>query len=282
MSEVFEIVDLDKFKNRCLSVLPACPKLFLCGFLWCAFSYVCNCGDDTASFYFSTGFGCGMGALIGHTAVNISFVDGYPTVSRDEIFHACAYFLAIFLGSGTTWQRIVNDTILYGMSFTEAFFFVWLMCFLLFLTVLTIMRFLNTQYTKKQLDEVLHVNDDFMTVQQRFYFDVQLSASVAMADAFFVGTITGVYSDNWLAPVFGIYDSTHKVEAMFLSGASTLSGFLLFQLFENIMFKECWVDPVQDETADAAAKQVRVKSVTTAGVALKPSTSTTSPMQSQV
>lgn len=248
MAGVFQLVDFEKFKSRCFVVLTVCPELFLCGFLWSGFSYACNCSSDSAAFFFATGFGSGMGALIGHSLSHIEFVDGFPTITRQEIFHACAFFCAIFFGSGTTWQRIVNDTIDYGMNFTQAFFFVWLMCFLLFLTVLTVMRFLNTQYTRQQINRVLHVEDDFMTVQQRFYFDVQLAASIAMADAFFVGTVTGVNNwNNWLSPAFGVYDSTHEFTAMCKSGGSTLVGFLVLQLVQNAIMKDCWVDPVEPD-----------------------------------
>jgi hypothetical protein len=168
-------------------------------------------------------------------------------IPSQEVFHAFAYFCAAFFGSGTTWQRIVNDTIRYGMNFTEAFFYVWLLCFLLFQTVLTVLRFLNTRYTKKRLNQAFGV-DDFLSVRRRFFFDIQLSLSIACADAFFVGTVTGVYrGTNWLAPAFGVYPSTHKLEAMAKSGASTLVGFLVLQLLENAIMKDCWVDPMEAE-----------------------------------
>ena len=76
---------------------------------------------------------------MGHILTHITFENGMPAVTRQEIFHACAYFCAIFFGSGTTWQRIVNDTIRYNMTFTESFFYMWLLSSLMFLTVLTVM-----------------------------------------------------------------------------------------------------------------------------------------------
>mmetsp|Transcript_40927 Transcript_40927/g.81391 ORF Transcript_40927/g.81391 Transcript_40927/m.81391 type:complete len:282 (+) Transcript_40927:95-940(+) len=275
MSGAFELVSMDKFLKRGYSLLTVCPELFFCGFLWAGFSYACkDCSSDSASFYFATGFGSGMGAILGHCLSHIEFIDGFPTISRQEIFHACAFFCAIFFGSGTTWQRIVNDTIDYGMDFTQAFFFVYLMCFLLFLTVLTIMRFLNTQYTKNQISEVLHVDDDFMSVQQRFYFDVQLALSIASADAFFVGTVTGSLDNNWLAPAFGVYGSTHELAAMCKSGAATLVGFVVFQLVENAFMRDCWLDPVEPEKVveDSSRKS-------NTGVTLN--NSAQSPLQSQ-
>jgi hypothetical protein len=243
VANIFEISHYDKFRTRTLALLPLFPDLFL--------------------------FGGGMGTLVGHSLVHIEFVDGFPTLSRQEIFHACAYFLAIFLGSGTTWQRIVNDTIRYGMNFTEAFFYVWLMCFLLFLTVLTTMRALNTQYTQDQLFKLLKVKSKFMTIHKRFYFDVQLALSVSLSDAFFVGTETSELEDNWLAPAFGIYDDTSKPMAMIKSGLSTLAGFLVLQVVQNAILKDCWIDPMEDLTTHPRPTEATRGTQSTEGVTMK-------------
>jgi hypothetical protein len=271
---MFEIPDAEKFKARTIVLLSLCPELFLCGFLWTGLGYGCfGCSTHSAAFYFATGFGSGVGALLGHFLSHFEMVDGFPTVTKQEVFHGCAYFCAIFLGSGTTWQRIVNDTIGYGMNFTEAFFFVWLMCFLLFLTVLTAMRFLNTRYARAELNRVLDVNDDFMSVKDRFIYDIQLSATIAFADAFFVGTVTEYRGTNWLSPAFGVYPSTCEFPAMLLSGASTLTGFVLMQMVQNMFLKKCWLDPVETKKA-----QNSVASMSSSGdVALK--SLTESPMQ---
>jgi hypothetical protein len=132
------------------------------------------------------------------------------------------------------------------MNFTEAFFYVWLMCFLLFLTVLTAMRALNTQYTQDQLLKLLKVKSKFMTIHKRFYFDVQLALCVSLSDAFFVGTETYELEGNWLAPAFGIYDDTSKFMAMLKSGLSTLTGFLVLQVLQNAILKDCWIDAVEE------------------------------------
>jgi hypothetical protein len=116
--------------------------------------------------------------------------------------------------------------------------------------VLTLLRFVNTRYTKKRLNKQFDV-DDFLSVRRRFFFDIQLSLSIACADAFFVGTVTGVYrGTNWLAPAFGVYLSTHKFVGMVKSGASTLVGFLVLQLLENAFLKDCWVDPMEAEVKE--------------------------------
>jgi hypothetical protein len=206
-----------------------------------------------------------MGAVVGHLISHIEFADGFPTISRQEIFHACAFFLAIFLGSGTTWQRIVNDCIRYGMTFTEAFFYVWLLCFLLFLTVLTCMRLLNTRYARDQINRLLQVDDDFMSARQRFYFDIQLALSISLADAFFVGTVKDQLENNWLAPAFGFDDNTPEFTAMCKSGGATLIGFLVLQVVQNAIMKDCWVDPVDREKN----REHSIATAASAGVTLK-------------
>jgi hypothetical protein len=242
----FELCSLEKFKARSWTLLITCPGVFLCGFLWSGFSYGCGCGTDSACFYFSTGFGSGVGAWLGHILTSVSFENGMPTVPRQELFHAFAYFTAIFFGSGTTWQRIVNDTKDYNMDFNEAFLFVWLMSFLLFLTVLTILRCLNTLLRKRtHMEEVLQIEDDFQTATRRFYFDIQLACSIGFADACFVGTVSGYYGDNWLGPVFGIQSSTHVLEGMVKSGASTLVGFAVAQCVQNVFMRLAWLDPAE-------------------------------------
>lgn len=273
MSNIFAICEPNKFKQRCLTVLQVAPEIFLCGFLWSGFSVACDCGTETNSFYFMTGFGSGLGALFGHILTHITFDNGFPIVTRQELFHACAYFCAIFFGSGTTWQRIVNDTIRYDMTFTESFFYMWLLSSLMFLTVLTVMRFLNTQYTKSQFSKVLQIEDDFMDVQHRFFFDVQLCSVIGFADAFFVGTVTGEYTNNWLGPAFGVHESTSTIDGMCKSGAATLVGFLIMQTVLNMIMKDCWLDPVEVVYAD------RIASTNQPGVVMK---DVKSPIQNEV
>lgn len=277
MSNIFTICEPEKLKQRFLTVLQVAPEIFLCGFLWSGFSVACDCGTETTSFYFMSGFGSGLGALFGHILTHITFENGMPTVERQELFHACAYFCAIFFGSGTTWQRIVNDTIRYNMTFTESFFYMWLLSTLMFLTVLTVMRFLNTQYTKSQFSKVLQIEDDFMDVQHRFFFDIQLACVIGFADAFFVGTVTGEYTNNWLGPAFGVHEYTSTFVGMCKSGGSTLVGFVILQSVLNVIMKDCWLDPVEVVYAD------RQKSEASGGVVLKDvGVSVNSPIQNAV
>lgn len=102
MSMIFGWCGPDKFKHRCVELLRIAPETFLCGFLWTGFSLASGCGTYSVLFYFSAGFGSGMGALVGHALMNSNIDRGFPTISRQELFHSVAYFFAIFLGSGTT------------------------------------------------------------------------------------------------------------------------------------------------------------------------------------
>jgi len=167
-------------------------------------------------------------------------------IPRIEVFHSIAYFFAILFGSGTTWQRIVNDTKDYGMNFTESFFFMWSMSMLLFITIITILRIINLQIVNFCSVEQFYF--DTVKVKKRFLFDIQLAISIALADAFFVGTEHGYYSDNWLGGAFSITPDTHAGVAMIKSGLATTCGFLASQVVQNFISKDNWIDHVWDES----------------------------------
>mmetsp|Transcript_21975 Transcript_21975/g.36810 ORF Transcript_21975/g.36810 Transcript_21975/m.36810 type:complete len:296 (+) Transcript_21975:28-915(+) len=245
MKDIFQIANVDTFLKRSYRLLWVCPEAFMCGFLWQGFSFTTAGNSDTAGYYFTTGFGSGLGAFMGHMVTNINVEDGVPMIDRMEIFHSIAFFMAIFIGSGTTWQKIVNDTRSYDMNFTQAFFYMWLVSFLLFGTVLTLLRFLHTSW----LIHIRHKEtwDDIQSVSQRFYYDLQIASAVGLADAFFVGTVSGIYNDNWLGGAFGTTESTPVFESMVKAGASTMIGFVVCQTVFNAVLKYNWVDPIEDD-----------------------------------
>lgn len=247
LSRFFEICSWEKFKFRTFLLLIQTPEVFLCGFCWTGFGYLCACNTDSVDYFFSTGFGSAMGAFVGHLLTSIvRSDDGWPMIPRIEVFHSIAYFFAILFGSGTTWQRIVNDTKDYGMNFTESFFFMWSMSMLLFITIITILRVINLQIVNFCTVEQFYF--DTVKVKKRFLFDIQLAISIALADAFFVGTEHGYYSDNWLGGAFSITSDTHAGVAMIKSGLATTCGFLASQVVQNIISKDNWIDHVWDES----------------------------------
>lgn len=153
------------------------------------------------------------------------------------------------------------------MNFTQSFFYMLALSPMMFLAVLTVMRLLNTQYAKDELSRALQISDDFMTVKQRFYYDIQLATTIGMADAFFLGTVGDEYSDNWLGPPFAVHATTVPLEAMCKSGASTLAGFAIMQLLQNMILVDSWLDPVEedvlisvDRTGEAPAVKFFIKS----------------------
>jgi hypothetical protein len=254
MDNPFTIVDWETFKKRSLYLLRTMPEVFLCGFLWQGFSLMTNANTYSTTFYFLTGLGSGLGAFVGSLLSNIKIVEGTPSLRKLDMFHSCAFFLAILFGSGTTWQRIVNDTKDYNMNFSASFFYMWLMSTLLFCTVLTVMRRLHTAWIE-------HVRkqdpwDDVQSVSTRFYYDVQLSLCVGLADAFFVGTVKGVYDDNWLGGAFGTTSSTPVFESMSKAGASTCVGFTLLCFIMNGVVKYHWLDSVLECSGEGEGEGV--------------------------
>ena len=234
-SRFFEIPTWEKFKYRCFILYVLClPEVFLGGALWEGFGYACNCNIDSPSYFFSTGFGGGLGALVGHLITSITLSDdGYPIIPRIEVFHSIAYFFAILFGSGTTWQRIANDTKDYNMTFTESFFFMWTMSALLFLSMITVLRIINYQLYNVFFKEEDYYFPDRVKMKKRFLYDVQLAMGIGLADAFFVGTEGGFYTDNWLGHWFAVYPDTPVWKAMLMSGACTTIGFYCARTFKT-------------------------------------------------
>jgi hypothetical protein len=194
------IVDFEKFKLRFFCLLSSCPEVFLSGFLWQAFGLACGCENTATSYFFMTGFGGALGAGIGHICSRLTIEDGSLVLPKRARNRALATFAAMFLGSATSWQKVVNDTNDYGMNFTQAFFFIFSTSFVLFLTTLAVLRAVG--YVLKF--HFIGAEKYGESVQMRFYYDAQIAMSVAMADAFFLGIITSqlvqnlVLKDCWI------------------------------------------------------------------------------------
>jgi hypothetical protein len=185
-----------------------------------------------------TGFGGALGAGIGHICSLLTIEDGSLVLPKRARNRALATFAAMFLGSATSWQKVVNDTNDYGMNFTQAFFFIFSTSFVLFLTTLAVLRAIG--YVLKF--HFIGAEKYGESVQMRFYYDAQIAMSVAMADAFFLGTVSGMYNDNGLGGLFGVTSDTPKFESLIKSGAAVLLGFITSQLVQNLVLKDCWID----------------------------------------
>ena len=234
---MFALVDQVKFLNRSYLLLQAFPEVFLSGFLWQAFGYACGCDNTSTSYFFLTGFGGALGAMFGHILSKLTVVDGMLTLPRRARNKSIANFIAMFLGSATTWRKVANDTNNLGMDFWQAFFFVWFVSFVIFLSTLAVLRGLSSLYKYYTKGE-----QDVDTLVVRFFYDVQLAISVATADAFFLGTVSGFYSNNILGGMFGTTDDTPKFESLMKSGTAGLVGFCLVQAIQNLFIVDCWID----------------------------------------
>ena len=245
-----EVDYLQRLQKRNFETIYSIPKIFLGAFLWQGFGIGCSCSDDSASFYFMTGLGCALGTWIGHFLV-------YALLKKDafevlkEFLKGFFYALVVFLGPGTLWQRVVNDTEDWNWGFTEAFFFQWLISGLVFLVSLTCFRIVTIQFVNKW--KILEI---FKPSPQQFYLDLCLSISIGLGDAFFMGTAAGKYSNNWLSAGFGVYDSTAILEAMSKAGASTTIGFIIAQLIQNLLFPLTWTDELSEEVAKKSILEI--------------------------
>lgn len=133
------------------------------------------------------------------------------------------------------------------MTFTESFFFMWTMSGLLFLSMITVLRILNNQLYNIFFKEEEYYFPDRVKMKKRFLYDVQLAMGIGLADAFFVGTEGGFYTDNWLGHWFAVYPDTPVWKAMLLSGTCCTMGFLLCQNLQNIISKDNWIDHLIEE-----------------------------------
>lgn len=234
---MFEVSSYDKFVSRLILLLWSLPEVFLSGFLWQGFATASGYEVTSTEYFFFTGLGGGLGAMFGHILFRFSIVDGVPMLPRRARNKAFANFIAMFLGSATAWQKVANDTRNLNMNFAEAFFFVWFVSFTIFLTTLAVLRGINSL-----LKYYWKIENDMDTVLQRFYYDVQLSISVSLADAFFVATLSGYYTDNTMGGIFGVNGDTPAFEGMMKSGTAAVLGFTISQLVQNAVVADCWID----------------------------------------
>jgi hypothetical protein len=242
---MLELASYETYLNRSILLLWSVPEVFLSGFLWQGFGTACGCDSTSTSYFFLTGFGGALGAMVGHLICRITLLEGVPTIPRRARNKSVANFIAMFLGSATVWQKVANDTNNLGMNFTQAFFFVWVVSFTIFLTTLAVLRGVNglMKYYWK-------IENDMDTVITRFYYDVQLAISVSLADAFFLGTVSGFYTDSSLGGLFGVTSDTPAFVGMIKSGAAGLLGFVVSQLVQNAVVKDCWIDRPASKVPD--------------------------------
>lgn len=249
-----DVMDGEKFlshfsherqEHRWLVTVVGAAKVFVGAFFWQGFALACNCDVHYEGYYFLTGFGGGLGtvlsALVPYALTGFKNFD--PTI---EGLRGFMLGMAIFLGPGTIWQRVVNDAADWGWTFTGGFFYMWFLSGLMFLASITVTRKVTYYIQKHCFDHVIRAVD---SVKRQFYHDATLAFTVGFSDAFFMGTCATQFDDNWLAGAFGIDDNTEDFEAMILAGLSTCVGFIIAQSFQNLVFFDCWADnPPEDDS----------------------------------
>jgi hypothetical protein len=218
----------------------ASPKFFFCAFGWEAFSILAiylGVSSVSAEYYFLTGLGDFLGILLGFLAVTILFYQ--PAAYNSEFQYALLVATAAGLVPGSVWQLSLNIAQFFTFNYTAAFFFVFMMSMAVFFAAVVVLRFLNDMLPDKH--RLL-----WDGCRDAIWHDFLLSIAIGSADAFFTGTDTTMFKDNWLAPAFGIYPDTSAVMAMCLSGASSLAGYLVAQAVLNLVVVENWTDPGED------------------------------------
>lgn len=70
--------------------------------------------------------------------------------------------------------------------------------------------------------------------QNNLIADIQLAVAIGGATGAFVGTDV-TFNGNWLVGLFGVGDGTSDFIGMIKAGSSTLTGFSVFQMIENVL-----------------------------------------------
>lgn len=240
-------------KNRFAVTALVSFKIFLGAFLWEGFGLGCNCSIYSTAFYFSTGFGGGIGTFLGQLLPALFLYRGQQKPIMLETLRGFILGISVFLGPSTLWQRLVNDAADWGWSFTGGFFYMWLISGLVFvLSYTAFSALLEWAITKKRLSLV--------ELRKKLFMDCLLGISVGLGDAFFMGTSASQFSDNWLAPAFGVYDSTPPLNSMLLAGISTAIGFTIAQVFQNIVFPVTWADTGSEYEIEGSSRDVEIGS----------------------
>lgn len=233
----YRIFAHDQFIKRSFETVAVAFKIFVGGVFWETFALISGFSVHSVAYYFITGFGSGLGYFLAH--ISIYWVLHQKKYNpQKELIKGSILGLANFLGPGTIWQRVVNDADDWGWTFTEGFFYMWL--------ISTIFFFVSTSIIRK-IEEYVEYGDKFWSsidpINITLWRDFCFAISLGLGDAFFMGTSALQFpSGNWLAPAFGIYANTSFIVAILLAGTSSLVGFLVSQIFQNIFFVDTWTD----------------------------------------
>ena len=227
-------------KARLFNTILKIPPLFLCGFLWEGFALSTDCSIDSSCYYFLTGIGAAIGTFVGHLLAYLASRGDHDIAS--ELYEAFIHSFGILFGPGTTWQRIVNDASDWGLTFTGAFFYMWLLSALLWFASVTAAK-ITLDYVLIQSKIEKSVKIDKIQILKFFF----VAISIGLADAFFLGTVSDTFDNNWLGPPFGVNQNTSTFVAMLKAGTASLVGFLVSQFIQIFFIRKNPTDIFHDE-----------------------------------
>lgn len=192
-----------------------------------------------AGYFFLTG----VGTIIGITIAELIIVAATTKITTkytwDELYTLFHFHIllciAIGFSAGTLWQVNVNIGLYLGFNFTEAFFFMFALTFLIFMVAVSTVREVNgllPEWARLRLQKT----DD------KLWYDVTLGLAVAAADAFFVGTDNNEYTPHGWLRGFACTAETPIFVEMCFAGLSSFCGFLIIQTIMNCILVDVWLD----------------------------------------
>jgi len=234
-----------RFKNTSEVLI---SKIFPAGFCWQGASILADkmgFHENNIDFALMTGLGDGLGVFGGHMLFcSIAKKTYLPDTNlKKESQNAMLLGSAAFC-SGMVWQPIVNYCHYNNMNFMNSMLTTTLICGSSFFVGLRVFRKLYNKISKQTKNEqscekmFTYIDDNN---PNNLIKDLQLSLSIGGATGAFVGTDLS-FSDNFIIPILGTYESLSYINCMLLAGKSTCLGFGIVQSFQNISTKNNWTD----------------------------------------
>lgn len=239
---VFGIPESTLLFRRTVATVCIGIKFFFASFFWEGAGILgetaFGLSEYDAGYFFLTGFGTIIGITVGELILFFMSC-AFQSYTIDELYTELHFHILLCFGAGLTagtlWQVNVNIGLFLGFDFTEAFFFMLAMSFLVFVIAVSTFRECNALLPGK-------VRLRLQKSEEKLWYDTTLGLAVAAADAFFVGTDNDEYTPNGWLGVFAVGDSTSTIAAMSLAGASSLTGFLIVQTVMNCCLVDVWID----------------------------------------
>ena len=220
----------------------AITKIFIGGFMWQGFAFICYYGSnqvvssDSWIYALVTGIGDGFGVFLGNMirlkleSISMKYTNSkkkrivrlmftpsnYPGHSN-ALRDSAAVSLGAFV-SGFAWQPLVNvASVDLQLSFNSAMAFVGVCCGTIFFIGYSLGIFMFIR--RKVWDDNVHVLQE-----------ISLALGVFGSAAFFVGTTYDIFSINWLSTIVGVRDGEYPILDCLKAGFSTFLGFMTLSL----------------------------------------------------